>query len=856
MTFRKWKYTTLLACALIAVSVMCFIFLTGRLSSIDPEAYVAASDLQEGKPFEALQDRSGGLPGMVLAAKNDQLSLYINEQTTVIAVKDHQSGNTWYSNPLDTDEDTIATAFEKESMSSQISVSFRNTLGVPDTYTNYKYSIQNEQFVMQSIEDGVRIEYTLGDTELGMDALPKYITKQRLQEKVLSKLDEVTASYVETRYLVQDADPDVLERADAQVERPLVLRKMLAAFEEAGYTAEDLAQDNADNGIGTAGGVTDKPKFVIPLEYRLEKNALSVTVPLGQLQESEGHRIQTLDLLSYFGAAKAGEQGYMLVPDGSGSLIYFDNGKIKEPQYVQPVYGADPNDNSRTRTQIAETARMPVFGLKSGDSAFFAVIDKGDGNASIAADISGKQNSYNHIFSRHAVRGDDELELYTGSKIQEIQLLSDERFNGDIEVSYTFLSGEEAGYAGMAQTYQSMLVDQGVLTPLTAKEAMPFYVDMLGAVDKQQSFLGVPYDATVSMTTFEQAQNITKELQAQGISNIQMLYLGWFGTGIEHELPVNLNTSKLGNTQELIYLKEILNSTGGELYPDVAFQKVYEDGNGFRSAKDASRFITKEAAELSPYDRALNRMSLIQDEYYLLSPAKLPDVTSQFMEQYRKKGMTGLALRDMGNTLHSDYRNSKAVFRDTAKVIVEEQIAYLASEYPNLMISGGNSYALPFAKHIVNTPAGSSRFNLTDEAVPFYQMVIHGFIDYAGEPVNLAASSDMKQQILQSLEFGSSPHFLWTANSAAELKYTRYDFMYSTEYTDWMEEAVSMYKEVNEVLNPLRTERIVNRTVHEQGVVGIEYSNGASLLINYNDEPVTWNGFTIPAQNYIAGGDE
>ncbi|WDH84640.1 DUF5696 domain-containing protein [Paenibacillus urinalis] len=855
MSSRKWKYTAVLACALMLVSIFCFIVLSGRLSGINPEAYVSASPDPGAEQFTPLQDSTEGVAGMALAAKNDSLSLYINEDTTVIAVKDHRSGEIWYSNPLEMEEDGIATAFEKESIASQVTVSFRNTLGVLDTYTNYKYSISNGQFELQGIKDGVRIEYTLGDAELGIDALPKFISKQRLQEKVLSKLDEVTASYVETRYLVQDANPEVVERADTQVERPLVLRKMLAAFEQAGYTPEDLAYDNEENGIGGPGGTADKPKFLIPVEYRLEGNALSVTVPLSQLEESEGHQIQTLDLLGYFGAAISGQDGYMLVPDGSGSLIHFDNGKVKEPQYVQPVYGQDPNDNSRTRAQIAEPARLPVFGLKSGDRAFFAVIEEGEGNASIAADISGKQNSFNHVFSRHAVRGDDELELYTGSKVQEIQLLSSEKYNGDIRVKYSFLSGDGASYSGMAQAYQTMLAEQGVLQPLAAQEDIPFYVDIVGAIDKQQSFLGVPYDATVPMTTFKEAQGIAAELQAQSISNIQMQYLGWFGAGLEHELPVKLNTSELGKDRELTALREQLNRTGGELYPDVAFQQVYDNGKGFNSASDAARFITKEAAELSPYDRSLNRMSLLQDEYYLLSPAKLPDVTAQFMEQYRKKDMPSLALRDLGSILHSDYRNNSLIFRNTARAIVEEQIGLLAEEYPNLMISGGNAYALQYAQHLVNIPESSSRFNLTDESVPFYQMVIHGYIDYAGEPVNLTTAANMRQQLLHSLELGSAPHFLWTANTSSELKYTRYDYMYSAQYSNWIEDAVSMYDEVNQVLNPLRTEKMQDRIVHQPGVVEVKYSNGASILINYNSETVVARGVSIPAQDYVIGGD-
>ena len=175
----------------------------------------------------------------------------------------------------------------------------------------------------------------------------------------------------------------------------------------------------------------------------------------------------------------------MLVPDGSGSLIHLNNGKTQEEQYVQRVYGADPNDNSLSRPQVSESAYMPVFGLKNGENAWFAVIEKGDGIASISADIGGRQNSYNHVHATFSLRGEDELEMYTSQKMQEIQLLSEEPYRGDIQVRYHFLHGEDASYSGMARLYQQQLIEQDVLKPLAEQTELPFYVDVLGAVDKK-----------------------------------------------------------------------------------------------------------------------------------------------------------------------------------------------------------------------------------------------------------------------------------------------------------------------------------------------------------------------------------
>ena len=53
-------------------------------------------------------DDSAGLeqtpPGMRLVADNEYLSLYINDDTTEIAVRDKRTGSIWYSNPPDRDQ--------------------------------------------------------------------------------------------------------------------------------------------------------------------------------------------------------------------------------------------------------------------------------------------------------------------------------------------------------------------------------------------------------------------------------------------------------------------------------------------------------------------------------------------------------------------------------------------------------------------------------------------------------------------------------------------------------------------------------------------------------------------------------
>ncbi|WKL00667.1 DUF5696 domain-containing protein [Paenibacillus amylolyticus] len=57
----------------------------------------------------------------------------------------------------------------------------------------------------------------------------------------------------------------------------------------------------------------------------------------------------------------------------------------------------------------------------------------------------------------------------------------------------------------------------------------------------------------------------------------------------------------------------------------------------------------------------------------------------------------------------------------------------------------------------MNVPAGSSRFNITDEEVPFYAMVIHGYMNYAASPMNTSGDQDLLQTVTaQPGAWGSS----------------------------------------------------------------------------------------------------
>lgn len=822
---------------------------TGLIAAGAETKPVMRAALVNGKTAASFQAKPDRVPGMDKTAENDALALYMNKTTAELAVFDKRSGRIWYTNPQDRDKDSKASAFEKQGLASQLSMQFSDSNNNKKTFLSFNDAVDKKQFTIEPIADGVKIVYTLGDMSAGIDVLPKLISKERL-DSLLAKLSKEKAKYVQNKFQLNDSKT-VYKRFDDALKSSVRLQKVVDAFAEAGYTAEDLAADNKANASG-ASSDSEKVVFSIPVAYTLDGDNLVATVIAAELKEPKKTVITDINLLPYLSAAGLSDKGYMFVPDGSGSLIYLNNGKFSDDIYSQPVYGADEAIRKRLKPQHTEGIRLPVFGIKVGDSAMYGIIEKGEALASINAEVSGRANSYNYIYGSFKLRSWDELPMSNGQSFNYVQIMQQERNNEDLSIRYGFLYGEEANYAGIAKSYQQYLVNASVLKQEKGGTDLPFYVDIVGDIPKQKSILGVPYEAMEPLTTFSEAEQIAKEMKDGDIDNIHMRYLGWFNDGVNHELPDGISVDrKLGGRSGLAELNTYLKETGSSLYPDAAFLDVYHDTWGFSPAKDASRYITRRIIEKYPYDAATERMAPYLESSYLLSPAKLPPVVDGFLKDYSKLGINGLSLREMGNHLNPDYRINANLDRQKSANVISGEMSTMSKVASDILVSGGNAYSLQFAKHIVDVPLTDTKFNITDETVPFYQMVVHGYVSYAGQPFNLADTQDIRYNLLKAMEYGANVRFTWIYQDDSKVKDTLFNNLYSTQYKSWMKEATSVYEEMNTVLKDVQYERMTGHIALQEGVYATTYESGKTIVVNYTDNAVQAGGQTVEPAGYI-----
>ncbi|MGG4034996.1 DUF5696 domain-containing protein [Paenibacillus cisolokensis] len=785
------------------------------------------------------------IPGMEAVLESKQLRLYISRTTAEIAVLHKASGTIWRSNPEDRESDSLATPNLKGRLGAQLALTYLTHNGQTKEYDSFNDSVRYNQFEIKRSEQEVTVTFQFGSPEKGLESIPAQMSKERFEDKLLSALaDQKDKDAVISRFKLDD-------KAGVYVRREIpnsAVKRLVELFEKAGYTAEDLAIDNADAAGGE--GAAANPKFTVPLTYRLDGGELVATVDASAIVEgTPPFRLYSLGLLNNFGAAGKADSGYIFLPDGSGALMELNSGKNWAQPIVIPIYGDDGAIAVDEKISQFETSRMPVFGMRKNGSAFLAVIEEGDAMARLTADIAGRLHDYNTVGAQFTLLPRDTVRL---SQNEAMIKTPKNGYKGLLSIRYAFLEGENADYSGMASYYRGYLEKKHDFVPLSPEGDSPFYVELAGGVPKQRSFLGVPYETLVPLSTYRQAVELVEKLNAGQVRNVRLKYSGWFNNGVRHQFPDDIKRDgKLGSQQEWEALANRLKEGGGALYPDVAFMRVYRSGNGFRPSADAAQLISRRFVKVYEFLEATYQKDYRRFSHYLLSPSALGDTVARFLDDYGKYNPGTLSLRDLGGELYSDFRLRGEVLREEAKRIVVREAARIREAAPDLMISGGNAYLLPYVRHVLDVPLTGSGYKLAMESVPFYQMVLHGYIDYAGKPYNLAEDQDTRINVLKSLETGSSVYYSWILEDPAILKNTRYNDLYAHNGEMWLDEAVEAYREVNGVLKKVRGKPIVRHEKLAKGVFRTTYGGGLKVTVNYNGKSANADGAVIGPRDYV-----
>lgn len=591
--------------------------------------------------------------------------------------------------------------------------------------------------------------------------------------------------------------------------------------------------------------------FELTVDVTLDGDDLVAGIKDSSIVESkEGTYISGISLFPFMGYThNDDEEGYMLIPDGNGALVYLDD---KEGRYStgfsQMIYGTDSGfAQSGITTYLWDEIEMvrdanqviaPVFGMAhSGQQlGYIAVVEQGEKRASIEVQPNGVMVNYNRCFAKFLLR-DIYNQPLNQSNSGTVQSVEADRTHSDLQVRYMLLEGEDANYSGMANAYRDYLLDNSLVS--VKDTSYNTRVDFLGT-DREEFLMGT---TAVTVTTVDNIEEIYDELQANGVSSLLSVYQGWQKGGV-YNLPITKYKAdgNIGGTSALTDLISESALEGYDLYLANDALRINPSTN--TATYSSAKMVNKRTfSEELPYEN-------VYKEFMYQITSKTDENLDKFVSSYTKKGVNNLALEGITNTLFSSYRQGTYYTRYDCADSYLDTIASV-DESTNLILDQPFAYLWGNTDAFLNMPLGSSDYMYVDEEVPFLSMVLKGIIPMYSDYVNFEANKN--EFFLQMIEAGVYPSFYVTYENSSALIYTNSSNLYSTEYATYADTIVEYDQAFRELAEKTADANIVAHEKLEEGATRVTYSNGVKVYVNYTDSDVTVDGITIPSMSYEVG---
>lgn len=807
---------------------------------------------------------------------NDKYEFYLDTLSGEWALKNVKTGQYIFSNPYDLGGSKASEKIKMDLLS-QILITYDES-GVEKSYTSFEHCVKLNQLKVRNLKNGIRVEYAIGNEETRR-LLPIQITEERFQSEIMSKIpDEIDGKTNRLKLQMQDSmyilkDPNqpglpqtVIDKmldeypicekypirvlsADAKDQEKNRMETQIKTYCP-GYTFEELEYDH------TLVGYVAKDKapavFKFGLEYSLTDEGIDVRLGANGIRFDETvYTLKNMKILPYVGAGSSDNTGYIFIPDGSGTIIRFEDvitdpvalsGKLYGQDYAfhdikgstqqtmrLPVYGVVSNG---TRNEVTEVDGNVVINKIPQSGGFLAIITEGESLANIHAETGGTLHKYNTAYTSFNPRPSDQYNLSDSISVgsnASWTVVSDRKYTGSYRIKYVMLedellsaaaaekeenyNGYEASYVGMAKAYRDYLYGEGQLNKLTekdVKENIPLYIETLGTIDTVEKILSFPVTVETPLTTFDDLMTMYSELQGMGVDNVNFRLKGFANGGLSATVPSQVKfQKKAGGDSGYKELLAKAESNGFGVYPDFDFSYVYNTGmfDGFSFKGDAVRTIDDRYTQKQKYNNVYQ--TLMETGNVVISVSAFSEFYEGMNKDLKKLGATSLSVSTLGSDLNSDFDEDNPYNREDARYETVKLLKSLNKDYTSIMSDAGNAYVLSYVDHLLNVSLDSSRYIYSSQAVPFMGMVLHGAVEFTGTPLN--TTGNIAYEMLKMIENGSNPYFLLAYRNTAELKDDAiYADYFSVRYDIWKEDLVNYYKTLNEALKDVQTSVIVD----------------------------------------------
>lgn len=675
--------------------------------------------------------------------------------------------------------------------------------------------------------------------EVNMSDIKKALLEQRIKTYCPDySYEDLDADHMETEYESEEKDPPLFKMALEYTidEKGLVVRLPANGirFNESLYQLENVeilpfmgAGINPDKGytffpdgsgalfdfetIASKGTPTTMTGTIYGNDYAYHnitgKHEETIRYPVFGIVETEKFDENGVQV---FSVVDEEEEDDELVEDETGDVTDDDTG-----------------DGTGTDEEPDEDIIAPVVS-KEKDRGFFAIVEEGDALMELSSYHAVKEHKYNTIIMRVNPRPKDTYNMADAISVgnnAEWTVVSSRKYTGSYKIRYIMLTdpdvAKEKGitnsfdcsYVGMAKAYRQYLEEAGVLTRLTendVKKDIPLFIETFGAIWTVERILTIPVDTMAPLTSFENIKTMYEQLSKKNVSNINFVLKGYTDGGISApEVPYDLDwEDAVGGEDGFRDLVADAKAKGYGIFPEFDFVFTTTDGwfDGFTLDDHAVKTIDNRYASKKVY--SATKQAYLSYYEMAISPAYFSRFYEELTANYSEYGATGISVSTLGQYLNSDFDEDEPYNREDAKEFTSKAFEYLDKNYESVMTSGGNAFTWKYVDYIRDIALDSSRFAQAYASVPFLGMVLHGYVEFAGEPINMEGNTDYA--MLKAIESGANLNFILSYQNTELLKKdSLLSQYYSIRYDIWFNDVVDMYNELNTAISGVQTSTIV-----------------------------------------------
>lgn len=800
--------------------------------------------------------------------ENDILKFEMDGATSYFTLTDKRTGVQWSSVPENAADDPLADPNTKYKMQSTLLLTYCDTTGNSVVYDNYRYAIKDGTFRITQSEDSVRVDYMIGPNER-VYIVPEVVSVARMDE-LMAQMSDEDKGYVLRTYrkldpekLKEDTLREMLELipqlADGAVyalssatggdePKAYQMEQLEAAFASIGYTEEDMQADSAGNAKESTA-----IQFNVSVIYSLDGDGLKTEVPEEAISYSADYPATELCLLPYFCAAADTCEGYLLVPDGGGAQIDLHNGKTGQNAYYANVYGWDEAYLRETRVQDTDAA-FPVFGIARDGSYLMAVTADGAGELSVEADVGGKRCSYDTVHAIFTVVHGEDTSVSAKSS-NTVRIFQSSHPTETLTVRY--ICGNSDSYVDMANRYREYLQSTYPAFGSEVKDGYPLVVGLIGAIDKTEKVLGIPVRKTYTAVSYQEAEAIVSDLA--DASNLRVSYDAVFNGGMDQTAMLKAKTvTGLGSAKEQTAFLQSISAANAVLSVG-GYTELVMNNKGLSTRARTIRDTTDTTVVTYPYENNTQMMkeSESSNKVWMLNLTAQERAMGVLEAAAAKWNGAGVHYEDVGNILYSDFHRKNGTSRDDMRRLQTQLLTAQRESGVDVTVSGGYEYAAACADCILDMDLSGGAYDIIDRSIPFYQIVLHGYVTYTGIALN--QSENYRTQLLRTVEYGAGLYFCFTEADYQDLlynRYTVYQTLYSANYSDWQQELAALRTRLDEELGHTAAQTITGHSCLTDTLTCTEYEDGTKVYVNYGTADCETNGITVPAEDWtVVKGD-